>query len=54
MTFEISAELHSRSSYGINQHLFIDFNGATLITFAEDLDICVYAVAVKAEKQNLV
>lgn len=53
MTFEISAKLHSRSSYGINQHIFIDFNGATLITSAEDLDICVYAVAVKAEKQKL-
>jgi len=37
----------------MNQHIFIDFNGATLITLAEDRDICVYAVAVKAEKQKL-
>lgn len=40
MLFEVPAELYSRFSYGINQHLF-DFNGAMLVTSAEDLDSCV-------------
>lgn len=46
----MSAKLHSRSSYGLNHHIFIHFNGAALITSAEDLDV--YVVAVKAEKQK--
>lgn len=53
MTFEISAKLHSRSLSGRNLHIFIDFSRAMLIISAEDLDVCVYAVAVKAEKQKL-
>lgn len=52
MTFKISAKLHSRSSYGRNLHIF-DFNRAVLIVSAEDHDVCVYAVAVKAENQKL-